>query len=121
MANPNNPHEESKKLARGGIVKLPDRIIASVLIDGIPQAGAVYPGVTLKEFGNFIKDKYPNYESAIATDPSSSVKAVFEEDGKPNVFGNLHYLAHEKDKNGNIKFWPNGRLGRKFNSALVVY
>ncbi len=121
MANPNNPHEETKKLARGCLVKLKDGRICSIVIDGIPQAGGLYPGVTLKELVEFIKVRYPDYESAVATDPSSSVKAVFDEEGKVEVFGNLHYLAHKKDKSGKLEFWPNGRLGRKFNSALVVY
>jgi len=121
MANPNNPHEETKKLARGCLVKLKDGRLCSVLIDGIPQAGDIYPGVTLKELIEFVNIYYPDYESAIATDPSSSVKVVFKEDGKTEVFGNLHYLAHKKDKSGKLDFWPNGKLGRKFNSALVVY
>ena len=121
MANPNNPHEEIKKLARGCLVKLKDGRLCSVLIDGIPQAGDIYPGVTLKELIEFVNIYYPDYESAIATDPSSSVKVVFKEDGKTEVFGNLHYLAHKKDKSGKLDFWPNGKLGRKFNSALVVY
>lgn len=121
MANPNNPHEETKKLARGCLVKLKDGRLCSILIDGIPQAGDIYPGVTLKELVEFVKVHYPDYESAIATDPSSSVKVVFDEEGKIEVFGNLHYLAHKKDESGKLEFWPNGRLGRKFNSALVVY
>ena len=121
MANPNNPHEETKKLARGCLVKLKDGRLCSVLIDGIPQAGDIYPGVTLKELVEFIRVRYPDYESAVATDPSSSVKVVFDEEGKIEVFGNLHYLAHKKDESGKLEFWPNGKLGRKFNSALVVY
>ncbi len=121
MANPNNPHEETKKLSRGCLVKLKDGKLCSVLVDGIPQAGDIYQGVTLKEFVNFVNSRCPGFESAIATDPSSSVKVVFRENGKPVVFGNLHYLAHKKDKKGKLSFWPNGRLGRKLNSALVVY
>lgn len=121
MANPNNPHEETKKLARGCLVKLKDGRLCSVLIDGIPQAGDIYPGVTLKELIEFVNTHYPDYESAIATDPSSSVKVVFREGNKTEIFGNLHYLAHKKDKSGKLDFWPNGKLGRKFNSALVVY
>ncbi len=121
MANPNNPHEEAKKLARGCLVKLKDGRLCSILIDGIPQAGPIYPGATLKEFLDFINERYPGFESAIATDPSSSVKAVFQSGENIEVFGNLHYLAHKKDVSGNLTFWPNGKLGRKFNSALVVY
>lgn len=121
MANPNNPHDEAKKLARGALVKLNDTKVASILIDGIPQAGDIYPGVTLSEFVKFIKSKYPSFKSAIATDPSSSVKVIYKDKKDISVFGNLHYLAHKKDKNGNIEFWPNGKLGRKLNSALVVY
>ncbi len=121
MANPNNPHEETKNLARGCLIKLKDGHLCVIAVDGIPQAGKIYPGVTLRELINFINEKYPDFDSAIATDPSSSVKVVFNDYGKTEIFGNLHYLAHKKDKNGNLTFWPNGKFGRKFNSALVVY
>lgn len=121
MANPLNPHEKDKKLARGCLVKLRDGRLASVLVDGIPQAGKIYQGVTLKEFVAFIKLHYPNFESALATDPSSSMKAVYRQGNKINIFGNLHYLAHKRDEKGNIIFWPNGKKGRKLNSVLVVY
>lgn len=121
MANPNNPHDETKKLSRGCLLKLEDGKLCSILVDGIPQAGDIYQGVTLEEFVNFINDRYPKYESGVATDPSSSVKVVFLEDNKPVVFGNLHYLAHKKDKDGRLSFWPNGKMGRKLNSALVIY
>lgn len=121
MANPVNPHEENKNLARGCLVKLKNKNFCYILVDGIPQAGDIFPGLTLKEFNEFIVRKYGNFESAIATDPSSSVKAVFKSGKKIVVFGNDHYLAHKKDKNGNINFWPDGKMGRKLNSALVVY
>lgn len=121
MANPNNPHEESKKLARGALIKLKNGKIASVLVDGIPQAGDIYPGVTLKEFISFINSLYPDYVSAVATDPSSSMKVVYNRDGKVEIFGNLHYLAHRTDESGKIVFWPNGVNGRKLNSVLAVY
>jgi len=121
MANPNNPHEAGKKLARGAFIKLTNNNFAIIAIDAIPQAGNIYPGVTMQEFIELINKLYPNFKSAIATDPSSSVKVVYKNRNKIEIFGNLHYLNHKKDKYGKIKFWPNGRLGRKLNSALVVY
>ena len=121
MANPVNPHEADKKLARGCLIKLKGGKLVSVLVDGIPQAGKIYQGVNLREFVAFIKLCYPSFESALATDPSSSMKGVYRQGNKVNIFGNLHYLAHKRDKEGNIKFWPNGQKGRKLNSVLVIY
>ncbi len=121
MANPNNPHEPEKKMARGVLIKLKDGRVVSLLVDGIPQAANIYPGITLKELSNFIFTKYHNIETVICTDPSSTMKCIYRHKGVAEVFGNLHYLAHKREPNGEVKFWPNGRLGRKINSMLVVY
>ncbi len=120
MANPNNPHRKNFKLARGCLVKLKNGKLASILIDGIPQAGDIYPGVTLRELAAFVKEKYPDYLQASSVDPSSTLKGIYRKNGKIEVFGNLHYIAHKRKKDGSLEFWPNGRKGRKINSMLVI-
>lgn len=120
MSTPSNPHRKNLKLARGCLVKLSGRKLALILIDGIPQVADIYPGVTLEELVAFVNTTYPKHKVAVCTDPSSTMKAVYTKDGKVEIFGNLHYLAYKQKKGGVKKFWPNGKLGRKINSMLVV-
>lgn len=118
----NQPHREGLKLARAFLVKLKDGRLASVLIDGIPQAGAIYPGVTPQEAADFLLQKYPDAQEIVATDPGGTMKAVYRnKNGKTQVFGNLHYLNYRYNKDGTLDFWPNGWLGRKAVTFLGVF
>lgn len=117
----NQPHREGLKLARAFLVKLKDGRLVSVLIDGIPQAGVIYPGVTPQEAADLLFQKYPEAQEIVATDPGGTMKAVYrDKDGKIKVFGNLHYLDYRYKKDGAIDFWPNGYLGRKAVTFLGV-
>lgn len=117
----NRPHREGLKLARAFLVKFKNGHLVSILIDGIPQAGKIYPGVTPQEAADFIFKEYPDTEKAVATDPGGTMKAVYrDQDGETQVFGNLHYLDYRYHKDGTIDFWPNGRLGRKAVTFLGV-
>lgn len=116
----NRPHREEVNLARGCLVKLSRHKLATVLVDGIPQAGDIYPGVTLGQLAAFVNKLYPQHQIAVCNDPANTLKAVYLNDQEPHVFGNTHYLAYRRLKNGKVKFWPNGRLGRKMHTMLVV-
>lgn len=118
----NRPHREGLKLARAFLVKLKNGHLASILIDGIPQAGNIYPGVTPQEAADFLFQKYPDAQGIVATDPGGTMKAVYrDKDGKTQVFGNLHYLDYRYKRDGTIDFWPNGYLGRKAVTFLGVF
>lgn len=117
----NRPHREGLKLARAFLVKLKNGHLVSILIDGIPQAGNIYPGVAPQEAADFIFREYPATEVAVATDPGGTMKVVYrDQDGKIQVFGNLHYLDYRYNRDGTIDFWPNGYLGRKAVTFLGV-
>lgn len=117
----NRPHREGMKLARAFLAKLKNGKIVSVLIDGIPQAGNIYPGVTPQEGADFIFKEYPQAQEVVATDPGGTMKSVYRDgSGKTQVFGNLHYLDYRYQKNGKIDFWPNGYYGRKAVTFLGV-
>lgn len=118
----NRPHREALKLARAFLVKLKNGHLVSVLIDGIPQAGNIYPGVTPQEAADFIFKAYPQAVEVVATDPGGTMKSVSRDlDGKIKVFGNLHYLDYRYKKDGTIDFWPNGYFGRKAVTFLGIY
>lgn len=118
----NRPHRENLKLARAFLIKLENGNLVSVLIDGIPQAGNIYPGVTPQEAADFIFSRYPNAREVVATDPGGTMKSVYKDnDGQIKVFGNMHYLDYRYKKDGSINFWPNGRLGRKAVTFLGVF
>lgn len=116
----NWPHREGVNLARGCLVKLGRQRLAVVLIDGIPQAGDIYPGVTPGQLAAFVWQTYPDHQIAVCNDPANTLKAVFLNDRKTHVFGNTHYLAYRRLRNGKLKFWPNGILGRKMHTMLVI-
>lgn len=117
----NRPHREELKLARAFLVKLKSGHLVSVLIDGIPQAGDIYPGVTPREAADFIFWKYPETQEVVATDPGGTMKSVYrDKKGQIQVFGNLHYLDYRYKKDGSIDFWPNGYYGRKAVTFLGV-
>ena len=117
----NQPHEEGVKLARAALVSLKDGRLVAVILDGIPQAGEIYPGVTPQELADFVFEKYPSAKRAVATDPGGSSKMVYQEKGKTVVFGNLYYLKYKYLKNGRLEFAPNGRNGRKIVTMLGVF
>lgn len=119
----NTPHDENCKMARSCLVLRKDNTLASVLVDGIPQARDIYPGVTPQELSGFVFDFYPDVREVVATDPGGTMKSVhrtkYGED--PEVFGNSHYLDYKYFPDGAIKFWPNGRNGRKAVTFLGVF
>lgn len=118
----NRIHEEGKKAARGCLVELKDGRLVVVLIDGIPQAGEIYPGVTPRELVNFVSEKYPDKKHVFAIDPGATMKSVHR--GRNNqtiVFGNTHYLKYKYFPDGRIKFAPNGIRGRKAYTFLGVF
>lgn len=118
----NRPHREGIKLARSALVKLKDGRVVAIIVDGIPQAGDIYPGVTPQELADFIFEKYPNTIKAVATDPGGTAKVVYRGGKKETVvFGNLHYLKYKYLKDGSLKFAPNGRNGRKAVTFLGVF
>lgn len=117
----NRPHREGIKLARTALVILKDGRIVVVIVDGIPQAGDLYPGVTPQELANFIFEKYPRTTKVVATDPGGSAKMVYREKKETVVFGNLYYLKYKYLKDGSLKFAPNGRNGRKAVTFLGVF
>lgn len=116
----NCPHREEASLARACLVDLGGGKLATVSIDGIPQAGSIYPGVTPGQLAEFVCSVYPRHKIAVCTDPSNTVKAIYVNGKKTHVFGNTHYLAYRKLKNGGLKFWPNGQKGRKIHTMLVI-
>ncbi|MDP3998060.1 MAG: hypothetical protein Q8P89_00380 [bacterium] len=117
----NRPHREGLKLARAFLAKLKNGNLVSILIDGIPQAGNIYPGVTPQEAADLIFKEYPEAQEVVATDPGGTMKAVYRDKaGNTQVFGNLHYLDYRYKKDGSIDFWPNGYLGRKAVTFLGV-
>lgn len=116
----NSPHREDLRLARGCLVPLPQNRLATVSIDGIPQADEIYPGVTPQELHDFVAKLFPDRQEVVCTDPSNTLKVIYKNSGRTHVFGNTHYLAYRRLKNGRLKFWPNGRNGRKVPTMLVV-
>ena len=117
----NRSHREGLKLARAFLVKLKNGNLVSILIDGIPQADDIYPGVTPQEAADFIFEKYPQVQEVVATDPGGTMKAVYKDkNGKIQVFGNLHYLDYRYRKDGTVDFWPNGYFGRRAVTFLGV-
>lgn len=116
----NSPHREGISLARGCLVDLGEGKLATVTIDGIPQAGDIYPGVTPNQLSEFVCSVYPKHKLAVCTDPSNTVKAVYTNGKRIHIFGNMHYLAYRRLKNGGIKFWPDGERGRKIHTMFVV-
>lgn len=118
----NRPHREGIKLARSALASLKDGRIVAIIIDGIPQAGDIYPGVTPQELADFIFEKYPKATKAVATDPGGTAKMIYREERKEIVvFGNLYYLKYKYLKDGRIKFAPNGHNGRKAVTFLGVF
>lgn len=116
----NSPHRENLYLARGCLVDLGGGKLATVSVDGIPQAGEIYPGVTPSQLADFIWKTYPEHKIAVCTDPSNTVKVIYKKGRKTHVFGNTHYLAYKRLRGGLLKFWPNGVKGRKIHTMLVI-
>ncbi len=117
----NRPHREGIKLARSALATLKDGRFVAIIVDGIPQAGEIYPGVTPQELTDFAFGMYPKATKVVATDPGGSAKMVYRQDKEIVVFGNLHYLKYKYLKDGSLKFAPNGRNGRKAVTFLGVY
>lgn len=117
----NRPHREGIKLARSALATLKDGRIVTIIVDGIPQAGDIYPGVTPQELADFAFESYPSATKVVATDPGGSAKMVYREDTKTVVFGNTYYLKYKYLKDGSLKFAPNGRNGRKVVTLLGVF
>lgn len=116
----NAPHREGISLARGCLVDLGGGKLAAVTIDGIPQAGDIYPGVTPEQLSEFVCSVYPEHKIAVCTDPSNTVKAIYLNGKKTYIFGNNHYLAYRRLKSGELKFWPDGMRGRKLHTMFVI-
>lgn len=117
----NRPHREGIKLARSALAILRDGRIVAIIVDGIPQAGDIYPGVTPQDLADFVFKSYPEATKVVATDPGGSAKMVYRDGRKTVVFGNTYYLKYKYLKDGSLKFAPNGRNGRKVVTFLGVF
>lgn len=116
----NFPHREQLNLARGCLLSLGQGKLVTVSIDGIPQAGEIYPGVTPGQLAGFLNKTYPHQEIAVCNDPANTLRVVYRNGRKTHIFGNTHYLAYRRLRRGALKFWPNGLRGRKIHTMLVV-
>lgn len=116
----NSPHREGLNLARACLVDIGHGKLATVSIDGIPQAGSIYPGVTPAQLADFTNELYPGHRVAVCTDPSNTVRVVYTNEDKTHIFGNTHYLAYKRLKSGKMKFWPNGEKGREVYTMLSI-